>query len=171
MFKANGDGLFSIITPNQTWGTPDWMGTGINNAHQTDQVYWHQGSTLYVLSWNGNGWSIANSTVGIGTPDAAVTGDFNKDGYTDIAWHQGSTLFMLKASDFGTFGIDGSSVGIGTPDWSGGGENNGSHTDQVYWHQGSTIFDLSYIIASHGWQVAAQTNGITSPDAATSANP
>lgn len=171
MLKGMGDGRFSIITPNQTWGTPDWMGTGINNAHSTDQVYWHQGTTLSTLSWEGTGWSIAAQTGGIGTPDAAVTGDFDKDGYTDIAWHQGTTLFMLKATDFGTFGVDGSTTGIGSPDWSGGGENSSSHADDVYWHQGSSIYDMLYNKSTHAWSVRGTTNGITTPDAATSSNP
>jgi len=46
---------------------------GINDKSGKAEVYWHQASTLYVLTWGGSGWGIAGSTSGIDTPDAAAS--------------------------------------------------------------------------------------------------
>lgn len=166
MLNATGYGTFGINGPSGGFGTPDWVGSGTNDSTGTPEVYWHQGSTLYTLEWQGSGWSIVTGTNNIGTPDAAAVGDYNHDGLDDIAWHQGTTLYMLNALGNGKFGIAGYNGGFNTPDWTGAGINNGSHVDEVYWHQGSTIYTVTWQTASNSWSIAHTTNGIGTPDAA-----
>jgi hypothetical protein len=73
MLRATGKGTFSIAGSSGGIGTPDWSGGGINDNSGKGEVYWHQASTLYVLTWGGSSWGIAGSTAGIGTPDAAAS--------------------------------------------------------------------------------------------------
>jgi hypothetical protein len=75
MLNASNWGTFGIAGASGGIGTPDWSGGGINDGSHKAEVYWHQGSTIFDLSWQpgSSAWSIAASTGGITTPDAATS--------------------------------------------------------------------------------------------------
>ncbi len=167
MLNGTSGGGFTVGTPTNGIGNPDWIGTGdFDHDNRQDDIAWHQGGSMYMLLGNNSGgFSLGPTTPSIGAPYWGGVGDFDHDGFRDdIAWRQGSNIFMLYGNGLGGLNIGPTTTGIGTPTWAGVGDiDQDGYLDDLVWRQGTLIYTL-YGNGAGKFGIGPNTTGIGEPD-------